>query len=226
MSKTKMLDILLDESARGVKEIAGSESNPRIMEYLDTTTIQATDDITPWCSACINWVAMEAGYTGTDSAASASWRRWGNPLKTPKRGCVIGFVRKDGSGHVGLYLSEDEHTYTILGGNQGDEIKVSRFKKGDRDWYFREPKTNKNSKSVWAGGVGGTVAAVSAVPYDSVLSTLKESKDRIAEVKYELQPIANEGWLDTINEYTPLIIIAMFGFLIWDRNRHMKKDGS
>ena len=224
----KMFDVLLNESALGVKEIPGAEANPRIMEYLDTTTIRATDDITPWCSACINWVAIEAGYAGTDSAASATWRNWGEKLNKPKRGCVIGFVRKDGSGHVGLYVSEDDTTYTILGGNQADTIKMSRFSKeksGEpRDWYFRSPKGMTNSKSWWTGAAG--VATVGTqVPYEEVLGTIVESKERVEKVAYELTPIVEESFLASLNEWTPILVIGMFAFMMWDRRRHWKSDG-
>ena len=231
MSKRTMLDILLEESLLGVEEIAGSEANPRIMEYHRTTTIQATDDITPWCSSCLNWVAIQAGYVGTDSAASATWRTWGKKLEKPTKGCVIGFVRKDGSGHVGLYLEEDDSTYTIPGGNQGDMIKKSRFKKGgDRAWYFRTPKGAKNSTSFVAGTVGAVASAplgldVLGISYEDAISILKGSKERTEEVVNELTPIASEGILDKLLEYSPLITMAMFLYMMYDRRRRWKSDG-
>lgn len=218
----KMLDILLGEAAMGVKEIPGAEANPRIMEYLDTTTIRATDDITPWCSACINWVAIKAGYKGTDSAASATWRNWGKGLKKPSRGCVIGFVRKDGSGHVGLFISEDADTYTILGGNQGDQVKISRFKKisskETRDWYFRSPKTPFNSKVVGgsAGGVGAIV--LNEYPdYESLIKEWRKSKDRAIELQQEVKELKEPTLINAFDSWFPFIMIGLLGFIVYDR---------
>lgn len=226
MGKNTMLEILMSEAVAGVEEVKGSESNPRIMEYLDTTTIKATDDITPWCSACLNWVAIQAGYTGTNSAASATWRSWGAELKKPEYGCVIGFVRKDGSGHVGLYMDEDDSTYTILGGNQADKIKKSRFKKStsDRDWYFRKPKTMLNSKAVGSAGAGAATATY--IGLDEVIAKLTESNQKIQELQAQIKDIKEPTVLSYADQAAPYLIIALFGFLMYDRVKgFIKKYG-
>ncbi|MEM8948079.1 MAG: hypothetical protein AAGA21_20560 [Pseudomonadota bacterium] len=48
--------------------------------------------------------------------------------------------KTDGRGHVGFYWAEDETTYHILGGNQSNEVNVSRYKK-DRFLRARWPDT-------------------------------------------------------------------------------------
>ena len=217
MGKLTMLDVLMAEAVSGVKEVKGSESNPRIMEYLDTTTIRATDDITPWCSACLNWVAIKAGHVGTDSAASATWRTWGAELKKPTRGCVIGFVRNDGSGHVGLFMDEDDTTYSILGGNQADSIKVSRFKKSkeDRDWYFRKAKTPLNSKGVAAAIVG--IGSTGALEYGDVIAEFAASKVRIDELTTQVEALNVPQVTSVFEQAMPFLIMGMFAFLMYDR---------
>src|SRR5690606_20718773 len=63
----------------GVKEKEGSADNPRIVEFLKTTTIGTPyneNDETPWCSAFVNWVFEKTGIAGTSSAAALSWRTW------------------------------------------------------------------------------------------------------------------------------------------------------
>ena len=110
----------------GVIEIPGKEHNPRVVQYLQTVTNIGTmwksTDETPWCSAFVNWCVEKAGYTGTKSALSTSWLKWGRKIDQPIKGCIAIFSREGGSGHVGFYVEEtvtQSETYIkILGGNQ------------------------------------------------------------------------------------------------------------
>jgi hypothetical protein len=58
----------------GVKEYAGAADNPRIVEYLSSTTnispTERSNDETYWCSAFVNWCVEKAVYEGTDSGQS------------------------------------------------------------------------------------------------------------------------------------------------------------
>lgn len=120
------------EGEIGVKEVAGDADNPRIVEYHACTTLKATEDSTPWCSAFVNWCMVQAGEKATNSAAARSWLKWGIPLATPKEGCIV--ILKRGappSGHVGLFAADLGDRVRILGGNQGDMVKYSNFLKTD-----------------------------------------------------------------------------------------------
>src|SRR5262245_39966632 len=52
--------VALEELAHGVAEIAGPESNPRILEYHASCTLHATNDDVAWCSAFANWCVTQA----------------------------------------------------------------------------------------------------------------------------------------------------------------------
>lgn len=118
------------EAELGVKEVPGSGDNPRIVEYLQTTTIGSPsdeNDETPWCSAFVNWCMLQAGFEGTNSAAAASWRNWGEELEYGQYGCVVVMSRQGGN-HVCFYVEEDEtRGVKCLGGNQGDAVSVKWF---------------------------------------------------------------------------------------------------
>lgn len=224
---TKMLDIMMSEAASGVEEVPGPKSNPRIMEYLNTTTIRATDDITPWCSACVNWVAVKAGYKGTDSAASATWRNWGRKLNKPTRGCVIGFVRNDGSGHVGIFISEDSDNYTILGGNQSDKVGINRFaktkSKEPRDWYFRAPKTLPTSKTGGASIVGGAV--IGGMSLEELTKEFRATKDRMLELQQDVAELKDPTVIDIFTQAMPVLVIVLFGYIVYERWKKIKSLG-
>lgn len=93
----------------GVHELGGAQDNPRIQEYLSTTTMGMTTrlhDETAWCSAFVNWCLTQAGIKGTRSAAARSWLAWGQPLPAPRFGCIVVFSRDNAgptSGHVAFY---------------------------------------------------------------------------------------------------------------------------
>lgn len=88
-----------------VKEMAGSSHNPKIIEYLKSTTLGRPDnekDETPWCSAFVNWVLKQAGVEQrTNSAWARSWLEWGVPTDNPIPGTIAVFSRGANAGHVG-----------------------------------------------------------------------------------------------------------------------------
>lgn len=127
-----------------VQEIAGDADNPRIVEYHSTTTLCATDDETPWCSAFVNWCMKQAEEARTKLANARSWLTWGSELKEPQVGCVVVLKRGSSptSGHVGFYIETIGDHITVLGGNQGDRVKLSLFPKSQVLGY-RWPKEKK-----------------------------------------------------------------------------------
>ncbi|MED5619871.1 TIGR02594 family protein [Ideonella sp. BN130291] len=117
----------------GQHEIAGSRDNARIVQYHDTTTLHAKDDETPWCSSFVNWTLEKAGYEGTDSAAAISWAHWGNQvngLGAAREGDVVVLHQKGApasSNHVGFFVRGGNGQVTLLGGNQGNQVKESTY---------------------------------------------------------------------------------------------------
>lgn len=45
----------------GVKEIVGKQHNPKVVEYHQSCTLQATADEVPWCAAFVNWCYLISG---------------------------------------------------------------------------------------------------------------------------------------------------------------------
>ena len=123
-SGSPWLDVATKEMEVGVMEIEGDEDNPRIVEYHSATSLHATDDETPWCSAFANWCMKQVGIVGTDSAASISWRTWGQEVG-PVPGSLVCF-----NGHVGfLHSIRADGKLLILGGNQSNQVKITPYDK-------------------------------------------------------------------------------------------------
>jgi uncharacterized protein (TIGR02594 family) len=117
----------------GTSEIEGPGDNPRIVQYLRSTSLggsMACNDETPWCSAFVNFCVEQAGFAGTDSASARSWLNWGRKTDTPVTGCIAVFERgAPPSGHVAFYVSQSADQIKVLGGNQGNKVSFAHFPK-------------------------------------------------------------------------------------------------
>lgn len=128
-------------SEMGVSEVAGSGNNQRVIEYLRSTDLDqglASTDSTPWCSGYVNWCVEKSGFAGSNSASARSWLHWGQNVAVPRRGCITIFSR-DGGGHVAFYIESEGAQHLVLGGNQGDQVRIQGYSK-DRLLGFRVPR--------------------------------------------------------------------------------------
>jgi|GEM_PF-1268259 uncharacterized protein (TIGR02594 family) len=126
----------------GIAGVAGGNHNPRILEYLATTTniglAHRLRDETDWCSAFVNWCMMQAGYVGTNHALARSWWTWtgGTRQSEPRQGCIVVFRRlidgvDVGKGHVGFYIKTEGDHIHVLGGNQDNRVSIKPRAKAD-----------------------------------------------------------------------------------------------
>lgn len=132
----------------GVREIRGGE-NPRIIEYHQTTTLRATEDEVPWCSAFVNWVCNQCGLERTHSAAARSWLSLPGRLPGFRKYAIV-IMRRGNStwqGHVGFAISDNGDTITVLGGNQSDSVCYAKCSKASVLGY-RWPGPAKTANEV------------------------------------------------------------------------------
>jgi uncharacterized protein (TIGR02594 family) len=114
----------------GTKEIVGKQHNPIILDWARELGIKMyTNDEIPWCGLFIAYCAQKAGVQVVDGPLWAlNWAKYGNAVNQPMLGDVLTFKR-DGGGHVGIYVGEDRTHYHIIGGNQGNEVSIMRIAK-------------------------------------------------------------------------------------------------
>jgi uncharacterized protein (TIGR02594 family) len=115
----------------GTKEVVGKVHNPVIIGWAKELGLEKvyTNDEIPWCGLAIAYAVHAAGLTPVGSPLWAlSWAKWGTEVKEPMLGDILTFKR-DGGGHVGIYVGEDADCYHVLGGNQGNAMSVTRIVK-------------------------------------------------------------------------------------------------
>ena len=124
----KWIDVAMNEI--GQLEGTGTQDNQRILEYFKAVVaIPMPHDEIPWCAVFVGWVLRQCGISPTCSAYARSYLKWGETLPEFRPGCIV--VLKRGSkpyqGPVGFALKKSIGFIDILGGNQANEVKISRF---------------------------------------------------------------------------------------------------
>ena len=132
------LEVAEHELDQGVAELAGDAADPRILEYMRSTTFHPTSDEVPWCAGFVGWCLEAVGLEPTRSAAARSYLRWGQRIGPPAHGCVVVLRRGPAPwpgpeviaapGHVGFLVGKaSRREILILGGNQSDAVTVRPF---------------------------------------------------------------------------------------------------
>ena len=144
----------------GTAEKPGPGNNPSILKWAEDVGLERVykSDDTAWCGLWMAYVAKQAGWNDPLNPLWArNWLNFGTPQKIAMLGDVLVFSRGKSSGHVGLYVGEDNTAYHVLGGNQADQVTIKRISKtrllGIRrcPWRVNQPKNVKPVKLAASG---------------------------------------------------------------------------
>ncbi len=139
MNFTKEHAFDLAQRYAGIKEVGGSMDNPMILAMLRLDNEWPQNDEVPWCGALMNYICWLARLPRSKSLMARSWLIVGKgiTLDEAEPGDVIILKRGTGDqpgpevlkapGHVGFYAGRFDGFIEVLGGNQSDTVKVSRY---------------------------------------------------------------------------------------------------
>lgn len=125
----------------GITEVPGIGDNPIILEWAKETGLDHVyqHDATAWCGLTMAVLAKRAGKELPPGPLWAlNWALFGHKVSD---GAMLGDVlvfKRDGGGHVALYICEDDECYHVGGGNQSDTTSIIRKPK-DRVYAIRRP---------------------------------------------------------------------------------------
>ena len=133
---TEPLWLTAARAKMGTREAAGPANSPTIMGWAKRLGAKVLGmaynaDSVPWCGLFVATCIAEAGLDPAPIAVRAkSWATWGANLRMTHLapGAVLVFERP-GGGHVGFYVGEDDQAFRVLGGNQGDNVTITRIEK-------------------------------------------------------------------------------------------------
>ena len=123
----------------GIKEVGGNVDNPQIMAMLKLDAKWPSADEVPWCSAFANYICWLARLPRTKDLRARSWLTIGIGIQLDQAepGDIVIIKRGKGEqpgpenttaqGHVGFYAGISGNLIEILGGNQSDTVKISRY---------------------------------------------------------------------------------------------------
>jgi len=146
---------LIDEALKlyGTLEVAGAGNNKDIISWAkDLGGWEAksyTKDSIPWCGLFAAIVCKRAKKTVVKNYLRAmAWSSWDKAINADEVGLgdILVFSR-NGGGHVGFYVAEDDTAYHVLGGNQSDSVNITRIAKS-RLYSCQRAAYNVTPKSV------------------------------------------------------------------------------
>jgi uncharacterized protein (TIGR02594 family) len=124
LTNKKLIKTAINEI--GVIEVFGKEHNKRILQYFtDIGYNWVKEDETAWCSAFINWCALQCGLERSEQLNARSWLDIGEKINDPEIGDIVIFWREkpdSWKGHVGLFFGYDKGGthINVYGGNQSN----------------------------------------------------------------------------------------------------------
>jgi|GEM_PF-953804 len=137
----------------GESEVAGTKANPQILEYFKASKFWGSDDSggqNAWCGSFVAWVMKQNNIEPVKNAFRAkSWIDFGKPITQPVYG-AIGIKSRQGGGHVAFVVGQsvDGNYLFMLGGNQSNSVKVSKYKKEVWDAFVVPSNFDSSSASL------------------------------------------------------------------------------
>ena len=129
----------------GTKEVDGAMDNPQLMAMLTLDNNWPQDDEVPWCSAFVNYICWLIRLPRSKSLLARSWLNIGMGVPELDQALtafdVVILQRGGGEqpgpenttapGHVSFFagMTPDGEYVELLGGNQSDQVKISRYHK-------------------------------------------------------------------------------------------------
>ena len=123
----------------GIDEVGGNVDNPQILAMLKLDNKWPEHDEVPWCSGFVNYICWLCRLPRSKDLRARSWLTIGRgiSLDDAEVGDVVVLKRGSGDqpgpevtdapGHVGFYAGRMDSLIEVLGGNQSDTVKVSRY---------------------------------------------------------------------------------------------------
>lgn len=135
-------------SLYGLREITGHQDNPIIVQMFNDMGYDGAKlkDETSWCALLVGWCCKVTGHKHTGRLDARSYLKLEEETNDPVLGDIVVFWRESiesWKGHVGFYIRTEGNYVWVLGGNQSNQLIISRYLKS-RVLGYRKP-TNESA---------------------------------------------------------------------------------
>lgn len=122
-----------------------SGANPNIIESYRLSGWEWPTDNLPFAATFVTWVMKQSNINGLQNMSSQAYAMFGDEVDWPtwvnvrKNDLVVLKSRSKPGGHVGFIQTYNPRnaTFELIGGNQSNDVKISRFEVDDGDLYVR-----------------------------------------------------------------------------------------
>lgn len=164
------LDAILNNVLTQDWKERGNPGNPRILECYRACNLSYTRDSSEmayaWCSAFVSWVLVTAGLPSNRTMSSQGWGNYGGEVNWRdtsqiRKWDIVVFKSKTRSGgHIGFIKEITSNgTIKVLGGNQGNDAKISNYSFNSDKQYVKHVKRNWALPPEADVSIDGTAAA-------------------------------------------------------------------
>lgn len=182
----------------GVREVAGSHDNARIIDmFKDVGHASIDNDEVAWCAALLGACLERSGRLSTRSLMARSYLQWGRQLDTARLGAIAVLSRGSNPalGHVGFIVGEADAHVFLLGGNQADAVSVAPFEKS-RVLSYRWPDEqleHTDRRGDDKESDGRSVATPAAPTFDKALAHVLEMEGGFSDDPHDPGGPTNKG---------------------------------
>lgn len=202
----------------GQREIEGSASNPRILQYQTAAGYNAKQDDVAWCGSFVSWCMKQAGvkYNSSTAAQAASWAKWGKAVKIPTVGTVMVFPH-----HVGFFagwVSTVGGAWRLLSGNSGGasagggEVRISTYSNMSQVIGMRIP-ADMPTPAVVKNVVNSPVVKGTVVSGGAIVTAVVSNQDTILDNLEKAQSHFSSGTFITI--VACIVAAVTVGYIVY-----------
>lgn len=164
------LDAILNNVLAQDWKERGNPGNPRILECYKVCGNNYTRDQSEmayaWCAAFVSWALETAGIDSLRSMSSQAYNSYGGEVDWRDRSnirkwdIVVFKSKTRGGGHIGFIKEITSNgVIKVLGGNQGNNAKISNYSFDSKSQYVKSIKRNWAVPPEFDVPVDGTAAA-------------------------------------------------------------------
>jgi hypothetical protein len=158
----------------------GNPGNPRILECYKVCGNAYTQDSSAmtyaWCAAFVSWALYTAQIPVNPTMSSQAWYNWGSEVdwrdtgKIRKWDVVIFKSKTRSGGHIGFIQEITSNgVIKVLGGNQGNDAKVSNYRFNSNSQYVRSVKRNWSLPAEADVAIDGSTAVTTTGSEDTTV---------------------------------------------------------